>query len=80
MFSHALVVIYRVDKEYILETAITLFERLIKARMLSPSEAENIPFADFFEVLVNISSTVGARGHLKLLQSVKNWISQRYLV
>ena len=70
----------RVDKEYILKTAITLFEKLMKTRISSPSEAENVPFADFFDVLVNISSAVGAKGHLMLLEYVKNWIGQRYFI
>ena len=63
--------------EYILETAMTVFQKLLTARISSPSEAENIPFADFLDVLINISSAVGTKGHLKLLQNVQNWINQR---
>ena len=58
----------------------TLFERLMKARISSPPDAAAVPFAEIFDVLINVSSAVGAKGHLKLLQNVQSWIAQRYLM
>ena len=49
----------------------------MKAQVSSPLDATAIPFAEVFDVLINVSSAVGAKGHLKLLQNVQNWIAQR---
>ena len=54
-----------------------VFAKLIKLHIESLSETRGIPYGDFLEVLVNIASAVGAKGHLKMLQAVQNWISLR---
>eukprot|EP00795_Rhopilema_esculentum_P010771 gene10771-19563_t len=63
------------DLDSILDSAMNVFAKLIKLHIESPNETRGVPYGDFLEVLVNIASAVGAKGHLKLLQAVQNWIS-----
>lgn len=68
---------FSVDMKYIQQTALSVFEKLLKTHIAMPLDSGSVPFADFFDVIVNISSTVGAKGHVLLLKSVQRWIDVR---
>lgn len=70
---------FSVDMKYMLETALTVFENLLKMCIKDPAEAKNIPFADFLDALISISSAAGATGHIMLIRSVQGWINVGYV-
>ena len=75
--DHCVTFYSRDDIESILNSSLGVYEKLIQMHISSPSETKEVPFDEFLDILVNIASSVGAKGHLKLLKSVPKWLNLR---